>query len=136
MLRPNDRIEKYEIRERLATGGMAEIYRANYRAAAGITKPVVIKKILPHYAGNRSFVSMFVNEAKIAVNLSHGNIAQVFDFGEIDGEFFLAMELVHGQPLSKVIRRARELQIPAIPTPFAVFVAIDTHESQFEEVFA
>jgi len=52
---------------------------------------VVIKKILPAFAGNRNFVSMFINEAKIVVGLSHGNIAQVFDFGEIDGEYFLAM---------------------------------------------
>ncbi len=116
---------KYDLIERLATGGMAEIYRANYRAAAGITKPVVIKKILPHYAGNRAFVRMFMDEAKIVVGLSHGNIAQVFDFGEIDGEFFLAMELVHGQALSRVVRRAREKQIPVIPTPFAVFVAME-----------
>lgn len=116
---------KYELYDRIAAGGMAEIYRARYRAAAGVTKQVVIKKILPHYAGNSAFIKMFMDEAKIVVGLSHGNIAQVFDFGEIDGEYFLAMELVHGQALSKVIRRAREKQMPVIPTPFAVYVAME-----------
>src|SRR5579872_1713587 len=104
---------------------MAEIYRARYNAAAGVTKRVVVKRILPHFAGNPSFVSMFINEAKIAVGLSHGNIAQVFDFGEIDGEYFLAMEFVDGQPLSRVLRRARDWGIPAIPTPFALYVAME-----------
>lgn len=123
--RADQQFGKYQLLERLAAGGMAEIYRAKYTAAAGVTKPVVIKKILPHYAGNRAFISMFINEAKITVGLSHGNIAQVFDFGEIDGEYYLAMEWVHGQPLSKVLKRARGMGIPVIPTPFAVLVAIE-----------
>src|SRR5579872_2659086 len=104
---------------------MAEIYRARYNAAAGVTKRVVVKRILPHFAGNPSFVSMFVNEAKIAVGLSHGNIAQVFDFGQINGDYFLAMEFVDGQPLSKVLRRAKAMELPAIPTAFAVDIAIE-----------
>ncbi len=117
--------EKYELIERIATGGMAEIYRARYRAAAGITKGVVIKKILPHYSGNPAFVQMFRDEARIVVGLSHGNIAQVFDFGEVNGEYYLAMEHVHGQPLSKLIRRLREEGIPSVPSPFACFIALE-----------
>ncbi|MBI5481640.1 MAG: protein kinase, partial [Deltaproteobacteria bacterium] len=103
---------KYELLDRIAAGGMAEIFRARYAPAAGVSRQVVIKKILPHYAANRAFINMFTNEARIAMGLSHGNIAQVFDFGEIDGDFFLAMELVDGQPLSKVMKRARALGIP------------------------
>lgn len=114
---------KYQLLEKIAAGGMAEIYRAQFSAAAGVTKPLVIKKILPAFADNASFVSMFINEAKIAVGLSHGNIAQVFDFGEIDGEYYLAMEFVHGQPLSKVLKRAKALGIPALPVPFALLIA-------------
>jgi len=114
---------KYQLLEKIAAGGMAEIYRAQFSAAAGVTKPLVIKKILPAYADNPSFVSMFINEAKIAVGLSHGNIAQVFDFGEINGEYYLAMELVHGQPLSKVLKRAKALSIPALPIPYALLIA-------------
>nr|WP_227027400.1 serine/threonine-protein kinase [Corallococcus soli] len=111
--------------ERIATGGMAEIYRARMTAVAGITKPVVIKKILPGYADDSAFVSMFINEARIALGLSHGNIAQIFDFGEVEGEYFLAMEWVDGHPLSNVLRRARDKGLPALPPPLAVLVAID-----------
>ena len=67
---------KYQLLERLAVGGMAELYRARFQAMAGVSKPVVIKKILPAFADSQAFVSMFVNEARIAVSLSHGNIAQ------------------------------------------------------------
>lgn len=114
---------KYQLLERLAVGGMAELYRARFQAMAGVSKPVVIKKILPAFADSQSFVSMFVNEARIVVSLSHGNIAQVFDFGEIDGEYFLAMEYVHGQPLSRVLRRAHALQFPFLPEPIALQIA-------------
>ncbi len=115
---------KYQLLERLAVGGMAELYRARFDAMAGVSKPVVIKKILPAFAGSESFVRMFVNEARIAVSLSHGNIAQVFDFGEIDGDYFLAMEYVHGQPLSRVLRRAHSLQFPFLPEPIALQIGI------------
>ncbi|MFT3842344.1 MAG: protein kinase [Myxococcaceae bacterium] len=110
---------------RLAAGGMAEIFKARYAPAPGVTKQVVIKRILPHYAANKSFIAMFTNEAKIAMSLSHGNIAQVFDFGDIDGDWFLAMELVDGQPLSKLLRRARALSIPFLPEAYGVAIAIE-----------
>jgi len=114
---------RYQLLERLAVGGMAELYRARKVAAAGVTKAVVVKKILPAFAGQRDFVRMFINEARIAVSLSHGNIAQVFDFGEVDGEYYLAMEYVRGQPLSKVIRRAHALGLPWVPEEYALFIA-------------
>ncbi len=116
---------RYQLLERLAVGGMAELYRARTVAAAGVTKAVVVKKILPAFAGQRDFVRMFINEARIAVSLSHGNIAQVFDFGEVDGEYYLAMEYVRGQPLSKVIRRAHALGLPWVPEEYALFVALE-----------
>jgi len=115
---------KYQLLERLAVGGMAELYRARFDAMAGVSKPVVIKKILPAFAGSEAFVRMFVNEARIVVSLSHGNIAQVFDFGEIDGDYFLAMEYVHGQPLSRVLRRAHALQFPFLPEAIALQIGI------------
>ncbi|MGZ6133986.1 MAG: serine/threonine protein kinase [Myxococcaceae bacterium] len=115
---------KYQLLERLAVGGMAELYRARFQAMAGVSKPVVIKKILPAFADSESFVRMFVNEARIAVSLSHGNIAQVFDFGEVNGEYFLAMEYVHGQPLSRVLRRAHALQFPFLPEAVALQIGM------------
>ena len=116
---------KYQLLDRIAVGGMSEVYRARMTAAAGVTKQVAIKKILPHFADNPAFVSMFINEARIAVGLSHGNISQIFDFGEVDGEYFLAMEWVHGQPLSKVTRQAREKGLAVLPVPLALWVATE-----------
>ncbi|WP_224245309.1 serine/threonine-protein kinase [Hyalangium gracile] len=116
---------KYLLLDRIAVGGMSELYLARMTAAAGVTKHVVIKKILPHYADNAAFISMFINEARIAVGLSHGNIAQVFDFGEVDGEYYLAMEWVHGQPLSKVLRRAKEKHLEVLPVPLALLAATE-----------
>ncbi|HEY3444944.1 MAG TPA: serine/threonine-protein kinase [Myxococcales bacterium] len=118
---PGQSFGKYLLLDRIAAGGMAEIFRAKYVAAAGVTKSVVIKRILPHYAGNPAFVSMFTNEAKIAMSLAHGNIAQVFDFGEIDGEYFLAMEFVNGQSLSRLSRGAREMGY-WVPLPIAAHI--------------
>jgi serine/threonine protein kinase len=113
---------KYELLDRIAAGGMAEIFRARYEPAPGVSKQVVIKRILPHYAENKAFIGMFTNEAKIVMGLSHGNIAQVFDFGAIDGDYFLAMELVDGHPLSKVVKRARAFGMPVLPPEFSAFI--------------
>src|SRR5439155_4997635 len=82
---------KYELTHKIATGGMAETWLGSFTGAAGISKTVVVKRIRPELAGDSEFVHMFINEARIAVSLSHGNIVQVFDFGEVDGEYFLAM---------------------------------------------
>jgi eukaryotic-like serine/threonine-protein kinase len=118
------RFGRYRLIRRLARGGMAEIYRANYEGAAGIKKQVVVKKILPSFADNKRFVQMFIDEAKITVGLSHGNIAQVFDFGEIGGEYFLAMEYIQGQSLSRIHRRADERGL-IVPVPIACYVVME-----------
>ncbi len=114
------RFGKYVLISKLAAGGMAVTYRAKMTGAAGLTKDVVIKKIHPHLAEQEDFVEMFVREAKLAASLTHGNIAQVFDFGKTDGDYFLAMELVHGQALSRVLRRAADTDIPFLPIPIAL----------------
>ena len=116
---------KYELVERLATGGMAEIWKAHQRAAAGLVKPVVIKKVLPEHARDSTFTRMFIEEATLTVGLSHGNIAQVFDFGQVDGEYFLAMEWVPGENLSRVLHKAQDQGLPALPVGIALQVAID-----------
>jgi eukaryotic-like serine/threonine-protein kinase len=122
---PSSKFGKYELLDRIAAGGMAEIYRARYEPVPGVSKQVVIKKILPHYAANKAFVAMFTNEARIAISLSHGNIAQVFDFGTIEGDSYLAMELVDGPPLSKVIRRTKAAGIPVLPLEMAAWVTAE-----------
>jgi serine/threonine protein kinase len=113
---------KYVLLSKLAAGGMAITYRARMTGAAGVTKPCVIKQILPHFADDPDFIQMFVSEAKVAAQLTHGNIAQVFDFGEVNGQYFLALEFVYGQPLSKVLRRASKMGMGFFPIPLALHI--------------
>ncbi|MBN9681743.1 protein kinase [Corallococcus sp. NCSPR001] len=114
---------KYVLVSKLAAGGMAVTYRARMTGAMGVTKPCVIKQILPHFVDDHDFVEMFIGEARLVAGLTHGNIAQIFDFGEVDGQYFIAMELVHGQPLSKVLRRASRAGIGFLPQPLALHIA-------------
>jgi serine/threonine protein kinase len=116
-------IGRYRIVERLARGGMAEVYLAHENSGRGVERLVALKLILPHMAGEPQFLSMFVNEVKVAASLHHPNIAQVFDFGEFDGEPYLAMELVHGATIQHLLRRAAERKI-AIPLGCALAIAI------------
>ncbi|KFE68310.1 serine/threonine-protein kinase [Hyalangium minutum] len=113
---------KYVLLSKLAAGGMAVTYRARMTGAAGVTKPCVIKQILPHFADDPGFIEMFVSEARVAAQLTHGNIAQVFDFGEVNGQYFIALELVHGQPLSKVLRKAAKTGMGFFPIPLALHI--------------
>ncbi len=116
---------KYLLLERIAAGGMAEVFRARFTPAPGVEKIVVIKRILPHYAQSARFVEMFTNEARIAMGLSHGNIAQVFDFGREDGDYFLAMEWVDGPTLSALSIRSRNAGYPGVPIPLSVVMTAD-----------
>jgi eukaryotic-like serine/threonine-protein kinase len=119
------RFGKYTLGGKVAQGGMAEIFRARFKAGPDITKQVIIKRILPKYAENERFIQMFATEARIAMGFAHGNIAQVFDFGEIDGAWFLAMELVDGQSLSRVLKAAKAQGIPSLPPHLAAMVISD-----------
>jgi len=101
---------------------MAVTFRARLTGAAGVTKPCVIKQILPHFADDQDFIEMFVSEARVAAQLTHGNIAQVFDFGEVNGQYFIALEFVHGQPLSKVLRKAAKQGMGFFPIPLALHI--------------
>ncbi|MBS1151891.1 MAG: masK9, partial [Myxococcaceae bacterium] len=119
------RLGKYELVSRLAKGGMAETFRARLEGAAGVTKQVVIKKVLPELAEDQDFIAAFIDEARLSASLSHGNIAQVFEFGQVDGDYFLAMEWVDGRSLAQILRRAAELQIAFLPPSIACFLAIE-----------
>lgn len=116
---------RYELVSQLGRGGMAEVYRARLLGEAGVTKPVLIKKVLPEFATDPAFISMFINEARISATLSHGNIAQVYDFGRVGEEYFLAMEFVDGQPLHRVLKRALHAGMPSMPVPVALFIALE-----------
>lgn len=88
---------------------MAEVWKAKAYGVQGFEKILVIKRILPDLSENPSFVEMFINEAKIAVSLSHANIVQVFDLGETDGSYFIAMEYVAGMDLSTLLKKVQPL---------------------------
>ncbi|WP_158542284.1 serine/threonine protein kinase [Lujinxingia litoralis] len=99
------KLGRYELTRRLAKGGMGEIYLARARGAGGFEKRVIIKTILPHLAEEEEFVTKFLDEGRIVVQLTHGNIVPVFDMGEQDGEYFIAMEYVDGLDLREVLKR-------------------------------
>ena len=103
---------KYYLTEKIATGGMAELFRAKRIGVAGFEKLLVIKKILPHLSLHEEFVSMFINEAKIAAQLSHTNIAQIFDLGKIEDSYYIAMEYVWGKDLKAVLKKGKEKKLP------------------------
>ncbi len=87
---------KYLLTDLIAVGGMAEIYRAKIFGVNGFEKQMVVKRILPKYAQNPSFVQMFVDEAKVLVSLTHGNIVPVYELGEVGGNYYIAMEYAEG----------------------------------------
>src|SRR5688572_28260828 len=91
---------------------MAEVYRAKIFGASGFEKEMVVKRILPRYAKNPSFVQMLIDEAKIAVSLSHGNIVPIYELGELDGTYYIAMEFVEGRTLLDVLRDAHSKRFP------------------------
>ena len=106
------RMGRYELIRRLAIGGMAELYIARQSGIEGFEKIVVLKRVLPNLAADPQFVQMFLSEARIAATLDHPNIAQVTDIGEEGGEYFFAMEYVHGANLLQVLKRSGETRLP------------------------
>src|ERR671936_1747118 len=101
-------IGKYKLVRLIASGGMAEVYLARQAGAAGFEKLVCLKRILPHLARDRQFVEMFLNEARLAARLDHPNIVSIFDLGEANGNYFIAMEFIDGPSLRAVAKRAHE----------------------------
>jgi serine/threonine protein kinase len=115
---------RYALLGKIGTGGMAEIYRAKTFGAAGFEKEFAIKLILPSLVDDSEFVEMFINEAKIAVSLYHANIVQVFDLGEIDGQYYIAMEYVLGKDLLEVLARCAERNLK-IPLNLVLFITME-----------
>lgn len=99
---------KYILLERVAAGGMAEVYLSKSTGAVGVNKFVAIKRILPQYSDHQEFIEMFKEEAKIAVNLNHGNVVSIYDFGVERGQFFLVMEFVEGRNLRQILNELKK----------------------------
>lgn len=99
---------RYQLLKRLAVGGMAEIYLAKLTGVQGFEKLVVIKRILPNLAADPRFVQMFLDEARLAASLNHPNVVQIFELGEEQGAYFIAMEFIAGDDLSNLSKAARQ----------------------------
>ncbi len=113
---------RYQLLERIAAGGMAEVFLARSFGVEGFEKRLVIKRILPELAQNPRFVQMFVHEAKLSVSLAHPNIVQVFDLGKVGDDPYMAMEYIQGRDLTQVLRVLRR-NGERLPIPVAVTIA-------------
>lgn len=117
-----DETRRYHLIRQLAKGGMGEIWLARATGAAGWQKPVVVKRVLPHLEDDPEFLTRFIDEARISASLSHSNIVPVFDLGEDDGMYFIAMEWVDGWDLRKLLRMLKGAD-ELLPVRFALYVA-------------
>jgi len=95
---------RYTLLERIGVGGMAEIFRASTHGPGDFEMEVCIKRILPHCSEDPTFVAMFVDEARVVARLRHANIVQILDFNEVDGTYYIAMVLIEGSDLRKLLR--------------------------------
>jgi serine/threonine protein kinase len=117
------RLGRFQIIGRLATGGMAEVYLALSGELPGFRTLIVLKRILPHLAQNRQFIGMFLDEARLAALLDHPNVVRIIEVGHDGEEYYLAMELVQGKPLSAVLRKAAREKKPPSPALAAYIMA-------------
>ncbi len=117
-------LSRYELLDRIAVGGMAEVFRAKAFGSHGFEKTLAIKKILPELAKDPEFEERFIAEAKLAVQLSHANVVQVLDFGRFAGTLFIAMELVKGLDLAALLRFYTD-KGERVPIPAAFQIAIE-----------
>jgi eukaryotic-like serine/threonine-protein kinase len=111
---------RYRLVREIASGGMATV---NLAVAEGLEKLVALKIIHPHLAKEESFVRMFLDEARLASAISHRNVCNVFDFGETDGRYYIAMDYLSGQSLRDVLRRLRKNDLQLEPRKLAVYIA-------------
>ncbi|HEY5926377.1 MAG TPA: protein kinase [Kofleriaceae bacterium] len=118
---------KYYLLERINTGGMAEVFRAKAFGVEGFERLVAVKRILSNIAEDKEFIRMFIEEAKLAVQLNHANIAQIFDLGVVDGSYYIALEHVHGRDLRAMFDRCRQIGDP-MPVSQACFVVMKVCE--------
>src|SRR5437868_3674460 len=121
---------KYLLLDRIAVGGMAEIFLARQMGPEGFEKTVVLKRIRPHLGDKKSFVRMFLNEAKLAAQLNHPNIIQIHDLGKVGESYFIAMEYLFGRDMRRVMPKAEALGIP-FPVVYACKVASQVLEGLY-----
>ncbi|HEX7581255.1 MAG TPA: TonB family protein, partial [Thermoanaerobaculia bacterium] len=113
---------RYQLLEKIAAGGMAEVFKARMSGEEGFEKVVAIKRILPHMADSVDFITMFIDEAKLAAQLTHSNIIHIYDLGKVDAYHYIAMEYVEGKDLRSILKLGPERGWP-LPIELALFVA-------------
>src|SRR5215831_100078 len=119
---------RYTLLERLGVGGMAEVFRSKIVLSHGFEKMLVIKRILPHLAADKNFVSMFIDEAKLTAQLTHPKIVQILDFGDVTGQYFITLELVDGLDALGLLRTVAQRR-GNIPIHIAVFIIMEVLEA-------
>ena len=115
---------KYELVRRIGVGGMAEVFEARGHGAAGFIKEMVIKRILPVFNEDPEFVRLFIKEARLAAKLQNANIVQIFDFNQVNGVHYIAMEWVHGQDLRRISQASQRRDIP-LPASLCAYVGME-----------
>ncbi len=118
------RFGKYTLLRVLAKGGMAELFLAIQKSVAGFEKLLVIKRILPSMNQDKAFIEMLLHEARIAATLSHPNIVQIFDVGQSEGIYYIAMEHVHGEDIRSIVRGMKAKGVPEFPLEHALAIAM------------
>ncbi len=113
---------RYQLLERIASGGMADVFKARMVGEEGFEKIVAIKRILPHLATNEGFITMFVDEAKLAAQLTHNNIIHIYELGKVDAWHYIAMEYVDGKDLRSIVKMGRDRAFP-LPIALTLYIA-------------
>lgn len=116
--------QRYRILEKIASGGMAEVFKGEVESIQGFKKQVAIKRVLPHLAQNRKFMAMFLDEARLSLRLNHANIVQVFDIGVADNSYFIVMEYVEGINLKTLMEHMNKRR-SLIPIEQSVYILIE-----------
>ncbi|MBI5498502.1 MAG: protein kinase [Deltaproteobacteria bacterium] len=111
----------YTLIRRVKAGGMAEVFLAKSGGVEGFEKQVAIKRILPHLTDSSEFVEMFIDEAKLTVQLNHANIAHIYDFGKRDGSYYIAMEFIHGRDVNALFKDGFKRKAP-LPIPICCYI--------------
>src|SRR4051812_40290397 len=115
----------YRLLRRIARGGMAEIFLALLKGKAGFEKVVVLKRVLPELSETDEFIHIFLDEARLAARLDHPSIGRIYELGEVDGQYYLAMEYLPGEDLASVIQQCRRnQQAPAIEVAGEIALSI------------
>jgi serine/threonine protein kinase len=112
----------FKLVNKIAEGGMATVYEAQQLGPAGFSKRIALKVIHPHFAQRPEFLQLFIDEAKLSANLMHGNIVQIYQLGEVGGDYFIAMEFIPGPTLRSIVDRHREVG-RAMPQTLAAYIA-------------